>query len=219
MTIARNYGGPRRTGEIMNTRIASALLCLSLLVGCASPVTVAGMTVTPDKVATPPVELASAVDVGGVSGGRDSGGFGTTHIGNDVFKEALEASLRGAGLLGDTHARYVVEAKIVDIDSPSGFLPVFNARVTSRIRYTVIEKSTKRVVFDETIEAAHVSRMSDNWVGSERVRLANQGSARKSIASLIAKLESAPLSPRKAVAGAVVYDRTARSRRAVISSG
>lgn len=165
---------------------------LSMLGGCASGATAQGMTITgSDLRSSPSPNLARTVTVSETSGGKDTNPAWTSQIGDAEFKAALIESLRQAGLLSTTPgSRYVLTAKLTDLEQP---IFGFDMTVKSKVRYTLTDKTTEKVVFDEQIAAEHTAKMSDAFVGSTRLQLANEGSARSNIAAMIEKLNSLKL--------------------------
>lgn len=164
-----------------------------MLGGCASGATAQGMTVkAAENQAPASPEVAKAVGVSDVSGGRTTNPLWTSQIGNADFKKALVGSLRAAGLLSENgNARYVVSAELIALEQP---LFGFNMRVMSRIRYILKDAKTDAVILVEEIVSPYTATVSDTVVGVHRLRLANEGSARKSIAALIQKLNAATAS-------------------------
>lgn len=157
--------------------------------GCASGATAQGMTVKAADIAGPASpDVAKSVAVSDVVGGEATDVFGASQIDNPEFKKALVRSLRAAGLLSETpNAKFAVSADIVFVKQPFAGL---NMTVTSRIRYTLRDAKTGAVIFTEEVVAPFTAKPSDSIVGTARLRLANEGSARKSIAMLIAKLNA-----------------------------
>jgi hypothetical protein len=185
----------------MNSRAyATLLVAILALCGCASGATVQGMSVTSADLKGPASkELEHAVAVGHVEGGKSTNVLWTSQIDNASFKAALVSSLRRAGLLsnGPAAARYKIEVSLLDLEQP---LVAFDMKVTSKIRYTLTDTTTGAVVFDEAIVAPYTATVNDAFVGVKRLRLANEGSARKSISSLIAKLNACKVHVAPAVA-------------------
>lgn len=171
--------------------VAAAAL---LLGGCfAGGATAQGMTVKAAEIPGPASpDAAKAVSVSDVSGGQETDPLQLSQIANADFKKALVSSLRAAGLLSETgRPRYVVSAELIGMQQP---VFGFNMRVTSRIRYTLKDAKTDAVILVEEIVAPYTATVSDSMVGVQRLRLANEGSARKSIAALIQKLNAATAS-------------------------
>jgi hypothetical protein len=167
------------------------LVAAMFLGGCVSGATPQGMTVKAADLKTPAgPEIAKLVAVGAVTGGEQTDAmWGVSQIDNPAFKRALVSSLRKAGLLSDNpHAKYVVTAELIALKQPFFGMDM---KVTSRIRYTLKEAATGAVVLDEEVIAPYTATVGDAFVGAQRLRLANEGSARKSIATLIEKLEAA----------------------------
>ncbi len=171
---------------------AKALLAgcaLLLSSACVSGASAHGMTVQPADLKGPPSPaVASAVGVGQVTGGKESGAFSGPEISDAPFRDALVESLRLAGLLNPSpDAPLAVSAAILNVDKPSfGFSFTVNAAV----RYTVRERRSGAVVIDEQVATEHTAGMGDTFVGETRMRLALEGAARKSIAALVARLNT-----------------------------
>lgn len=175
--------------QTYSTRFLGGFLCLALcLGGCASGATAQGMTVNGADVKTAArADMANAVDVGDVKGGKESGFM--SQVASDEFRAALIHSLENAGFLAkQPSARFRVKVAILSFRQP---LVGVNMTVTSNIRYTVTDTKTNAVVFDEQIAAPYTATMGDSILGEKRLRIANEGAARASIQSLIAKLNAA----------------------------
>jgi hypothetical protein len=179
------------TGSSLSGVFSLSLVAAMFLGGCVSGATAQGMTVKAADLKTPAgPEVAQSVAVGVVTGGEKTDAmWGVSQIDNPAFKRALVSSLRKAGLLSDNpHAKYVVTAELIALKQPFFGMDM---KVTSRIRYTLKDTATGAVVLDEEVIAPYTATVGDAFVGAQRLRLANEGSARKSIATLIAKLEAA----------------------------
>ena len=64
----------------------------------------------------------------------------------------------------------------------------FDMTVTATVRYSLIERISGREVFSRSIPTPYTAKMGDAFVGSERLKLANEGAVRKNIEELIAEL-------------------------------
>ncbi len=176
------------------------LLCSTLLLAsaCAEGATAKGMTILPDDLKAPPSPaVASSFLVGQVAGGKETNPAWTSKIDDASFREALQASLRLAGLLSDRpDAPLVVDATLVTLDQP---VFGFDMTVTSVVRYRVREARSGAPVIEEEIAAAHTATVGDAFYGPTRLQLANEGSARKNIAALVQRLntiqKNAPAAP------------------------
>ena len=65
--------------------------------------------------------------------------------------------------------------------------------VTTSVYYDLIKRSSKKSVWTQTVTRSYTAQGSDAFLGVERLRLANEGSARANIQGLIEELvKSAP---------------------------
>ncbi len=175
---------------IKNHGIFGLFLAAAIFLGgCASGATAQGMTVKAADLAGPASpEVAKSVAVSNVEGGEATDAWGMSQIDNPEFKKALVRSLLAAGLLStDPNPKYVVSAELVSLKQPFVGL---NMTVTSRVRYTLKDAKNGAVILSEEVAAQFTAKPSDSLIGVQRLRLANEGSARKSIAILIQKLNS-----------------------------
>lgn len=166
------------------------LVCAAaLLSACAQGATAKGMTLTSADLGAPPSPaLAGAVEVAEVGGGRETSPLWTSQIDDASFREALVESLRLAGLLSEGGgAPLALHARLVKLEQP--FMG-FDMTVTSIVHYTVKDARTGAVLIDEDVAAAHTATMGDAFVGATRLKLANEGSARKNIAALVQRLKA-----------------------------
>jgi hypothetical protein len=172
-------------------RTGRALLLSCALVlasACAEGASARGMTVRPEDLGPPPsAGLAGQFGVSDVGGGTDTNPMWKSNIDDASFREALVESLRAAGLLsGGPSAPLAVQARLVQLDQP--FIGL-DMTVTSVVHYTVKDVRSGAVLVDEDVTAQHTAKMSEAFVGVTRLKLANEGSARKNIAALIERLK------------------------------
>jgi hypothetical protein len=179
-----------------------ALLALGALAlgGCASGATAAGMTIQPADLTRPAnPSLGSTLGVGGVTGGSETNPMWTSQVGNGEFQQALVASLRAAGLYAESNPRYLLRANLVSLEQP--FLG-FDMRVTSTVEYEVVDAASGASLLKDKVVAPYTATVSDAFVGSKRLQLANERSVRKNIAALIDLLNArglqGPISLRQA---------------------
>ncbi len=52
----------------------------------------------------------------------------------------------------------------------------FDMTVTSTVTYTLIERASGKTVWQKSVDAPFTAKTSDAFVGTERLRLANEGS-------------------------------------------
>ena len=178
------------------SRNTIALLLISLILGgCASPARIDKMTISYRDAAIykDPTELSNSVNVKDVSGGEKTNPMWTSEIGSNEFELALVDSLAVAKLLStDGKGKYELTARIVKVDQP-----MFGASftVTSSVHYQLVRKNDQKIIFDEEIKAPYTATMSDAFIGVERLKLANEGSARENITELVDKLYLLKITP------------------------
>jgi len=162
--------------------LAAAALALA---SCAFPTTGArGMAVGPHQLPTANAALAGAVRVNPVRGGRPNGALRPPQIVGSDVEQGLTDSLRSAGLLAPTaaDARYAVDTELVQVDQP--FLTEY-AEVTSVIHYVLRDLRSGAPLLDRFIEVPYLARGRDAFRTNDRTQLANEGSVRESIETLL----------------------------------
>jgi hypothetical protein len=102
-----------------------------------------------------------------------------------MFRAALEQSLALHALTAPDPGRYLVNAELVSLDQPFGGLDL---TVTAKVHYTVVAIASQAVKLDTTIESPYTAQFGDALLGTERLRLANEGAMRENIAALIKRL-------------------------------
>ena len=60
--------------------------------------------------------------------------------------------------------------------------------VTTAVYYDLIERSTNKSVWTQTITRSYTAQLGDAFLGAERLKLANEGSAKANIQGLIEEL-------------------------------
>jgi len=165
--------------------VLSAVAVAALLSGCATPASEEGMTaaVAPVAMQAIPQELRGQVAVKDVIGGKETNPLWASNVGSEGFRNALTASLKKSGLAGsDQASRYIVAASIQNVAQP---LMGFNMTVTMTVDYQLIERSTNTVAWKQTITRPYTATVGEAFLGSERLRVANEGAARTNIATFI----------------------------------
>ena len=185
---------------MMNTiKIIITTVLISVLTGCASPARVDKMVATNENiVGNQPlsVSLLNNIYVTSVLGGEKTNPLWTSEIGNTEFKIALEESLKQAGMysvLNDS-GKYELVATLKKVDQP---LFGVSMTVSMQVRYRLIDKSSRQPLFDEVISDSYTARFSDSFLAVERLRLANEGSARVNITKFIDNLYSLKITRHK----------------------
>lgn len=161
------------------------LMSVSLLSGCAAPARTDQMISS----ANPSQRIANTamrnnVAVRDVSGGKDTNPMWVSNIGKSEFEQALEGSLRDAGLLsaGKQAGKYQLTAYMEKIDQP-----MFGASmtVTATVNYSLVERATGKEILNRTVNLPYTAAWNSSFIGSERLRLANEGAVRVNIAKII----------------------------------
>ncbi len=162
----------------------------ALLIGCAGGATQEGMVYQPELAPEFDPGLANAVAIDSVSGGEKTNPLWTSEISNESFAAALKATLDGLGLWSDS-GRYQLRIEMQKVDQPAFG---FDMTVTTQVNYQLFDSQTNTLIMDKTIIAEFTATVDDAFAGVKRLRLANEGSARKNIEDLINRLSKLNLS-------------------------
>ena len=153
-----------------------------LLAGCATP------SRPTEMVAVPPGPIHSSdrsVSVT-VSGGMDTSATLPSQISNEAFAQALRDSIQRSGLfaaIGSEPApRYALSAFIGKLDQP---LLGGAMTVTMEVSYSLTDTLSGKAVWTGSIESTYTAPFGEAIVGATRLRLANEGAARKNIEQTI----------------------------------
>lgn len=159
------------------------ILPLAILVGCATPAAVEQMAVSLPITQTNPA-LKNSVGVSEVTGGRETNAMWTSQVSSDAFKRALEQSLENAGMFSKIVAggKYQLTADLTRLDQP---MMGFDMTVGSTVRYSLIESQTRKEVYARVIQVNYTAKISDAFIGSQRLKLANEGSVKANIEALV----------------------------------
>ena len=163
-----------------------AIFSVVLLAGCATPAAVEQMAVSLPITQTNPA-LKNSVAVAEVTGGRDTNPMWTSQVSSDAFRRALEQSLESAGMFSKIIAgsKYQLTADLTRLDQP---MIGFDMTVGSSVRYSLIETQSRKEVYARVIQISYTAKMSDAFIGSQRLKLANEGSVKANIEASIKDL-------------------------------
>jgi len=170
--------------------LLSFVAIVAVLSGCASGAKTENMSVFADaSVVNAKTPLKSNVAVKDVTGGQETNPAWKSNIGSSEFEQALESSLRSAGLLspGKQAGNYFLTVHLEKVDQPFVGLDM---TVTASVNYMLTERSSGKNVFSRTITLPYTAKFSDAFAGYERLRLANEGAAKTNIKALIDELIS-----------------------------
>ena len=164
--------------------LLTAALVIALLGGCATGARVENMEVAgqpAQRIA--PTPLRQQIAVGEVSGANEDNRLWQSIVGNAEFASALKNSLRATGLLAaGPAAHYTLSAQLIEIDQP--FVGI-NMTVSAKVSYTVIEQSSGKMLWQQTLVTPYTALFGDSLYGLERLRLANEGAIRSNLSQLI----------------------------------
>lgn len=169
-----------------------AIFSVVVLAGCATPAAVEKMAVSLPITQTNPA-LKNSVAVAEVTGGRETNPMWTSQVSSDAFRRALEQSLQNAGMFNKivTGSKYQLTAELTRIDQP---MMGFDMTVGSTVRYSLIETQTRKEVYARVIQISYTAKMSDAFIGSQRLKLANEGAVKANIESFVNDLIALKLS-------------------------
>ena len=101
--------------------------------------------------------------------------------------------MKSAGLLSEANAaRFKMKASLLGLRQP---LAGIDMTVEATVRYVVTDAKTGKVVFEDVINTPYTAHLGDAFYGPTRLRLANEGAARKNIANFIEKAGTTKLQP------------------------
>lgn len=126
--------------------------------------------------------LRENVSVGEVTGGKETSPLWKSNVSNEDFAEALRQSLSAHAMLSMGEGTYRLDAKLIQLKQP---MVAINSTVTSIVNYTLTDLASGETIFDETVEEAYTAKFGDALLGVERLRLANEGSIKQNISTLI----------------------------------
>lgn len=171
-------------------RILFVFLLALYLSGCSSNAKVENMAYQgAEKVYVE--ELKDNIEVTSVAGGKESNSLWTSQISSEAFSIALEKSLIDQNLFSK-NGDYELSVNFIKIDQP-----VFGMdfEVKTYIQYKLKNTITNHTVFNETVFAPYTAVFGDALVATDRLRLANEGSANKNIEMFLEELSDLKIRP------------------------
>jgi len=171
-------------------KIVSLSILVVFLYGCASGARFGNMAYTESTGMKYDKALKNDVGLSTVKGGEKTNPLWTPEISNEAFKKAVEMSLSSQGLLSK-NGRYRLKVKLAEVDQP---LFGLDLTVTTHVNYMLIDTKTNKVVFNDMIVSPYTAAVGDAFLAVKRLRLANEGSAKKNIGDLLKKLSSLKIS-------------------------
>lgn len=180
------------------------LLTLSLpvlvcsLSGCAHDAAINEMVAR--KLPTKPLisgVLKNNIAVKKINGGHETSPIWIPKVSNQHFKSALIASLIAAKLYSPKKTSgYHLSATLLDLDQP---LIGFNMTVACKVRYK-LTNSKSEALYNQVISSNYTATVSDAFVGTHRLEVANARAVRVNIEKFIAALYALRLDGRVGLA-------------------
>ena len=121
-----------------------------------------------------------------VTGGEETNPMWVSKVDDNAFRVALSGTLDAAGLsaTSSSSCTYPVDANLLGLSQP---VMGFDMTVTSHVNYKVYDPSDQPFLL-ATIDAPFTAKMSDAFVGAQRLKKANEGSIRASMEQFLDKL-------------------------------
>jgi hypothetical protein len=122
-----------------------------------------------------------------VYGGKNTNPLWTSQVGNIEFKKALIDSLKAHQLYNNESPKYNLSVGLMSISEPFFGLD-FTVQAKSKIHLT--EASTNKIKINEDIESSYTAKVSENFIGTLRLKAAKEGAIRNNIEKIINRLKA-----------------------------
>ena len=146
--------------------------------GCASPATTEGMKA---QILNLQNKHSFSVSVQ-TEGGRKTNPLWTSEISSESFAQAIQDSIAESGLFRSVvtgkSGDYLLEVNLINMDKP---LVGFDMTVNMAVNWTLTHIPTKKIVSQDLISKSYTATVGDAVVAIRRLRLAEEGAARKNI--------------------------------------
>ena len=164
--------------------ILALVVCLSVT-SCATSIGAISGAMVPalqeDTIIDSNSPLFGAVSVGEVTGGQETNPYTGPNVSNEALKEALVRTLSTHAMYVGGEGKYLVDVELLSLQVPSFGL---SFKVTSEVRYTLIQIETPQTIFQETVIEDYTVSSKEVRVATERARIAIEGSIRTSLSKL-----------------------------------
>ncbi len=148
--------------------------------------------------------LHHAVNAPTVTGGKDTNPLWVSNVSNGDFAEALRQTLAADTILATDKGRFNLAAQLVSLKQP---MMGFDMTVTADVKYTLTDVATGKVVWQKELTTPYTAKLSDAFLGVERLKLANEGAIKANISQMIAALiADSKTSPDLAMVGDTARD-------------
>jgi hypothetical protein len=169
--------------NIASYAFRTLVLCVTvgILTGCATASKPEAMVAAPAETLTRHAQTVAVSTGGGKE--TSSAAFAQALIASIEKTKVFSAVVQGAA------ANYMLSVAIVSVDQPS-----FGLSFTVKMETAwTLKKADGSIAWQEVIKAENTATTSDAFVGVERLRIANEGAARKSIEAGLAKISKLKL--------------------------
>lgn len=177
--------------NIISHSFRTLVLCASvgILAGCATATKPESMVAAPADTLTRHAQTVAVSTVGG----KETSSVGKSQISDAAFAQALIASIEKtkvfSAVVQGAGANYMLSVATVSVDQPS-----FGLSFTVKMETAwTLKKADGSIAWQEVIKAENTATTSDAFVGVERLRLATEGAARKSIEAGLARISKLSL--------------------------
>lgn len=168
------------------------LACIVLCAGCASPAQPKGMIAQ----IIPTVRVTHDPVVVVVTGGAKTNPMWMSKVSGDDFKTALLESLRKSKIfqsaLADGSAPYQLQVRLEVLEQP---MFGFDITVSMRADWTLTSSKDGHEIWHERVLSSYTATVGEEFVGVARLRVANEGAARKNIETALAKIAALDFKP------------------------
>lgn len=163
---------------------------LLLLAGCDTGAKMVNMTPTNlSATSQHPYSVSTAV-----TGGEGTNPLAQSKISDEAFRGALEAAIRNSRVFSQVvsigGADYHLEVVITDLHQPT---LGFNMTVTLITHWKLTKGGSSQPIWQDFIATKHTATVGDSALGVARLRVANEGAARKNIEEGIRRLSALSL--------------------------
>ena len=172
--------------SIRNTLLSLSLVAVAAVMsGCATPATFEGMVPGDYDTAR---KHAKSVSVQ-VSGGQETNAAWKSQISDEAFAKALVEAITKSQTFSQVvqgkGGNYQLLVSIIGMEQPT-----FGMDMTVKMEagWTLKNAATGQVVWQQAIKSQHTATPGDAFVGTTRLRLANEGAAKNNIKQGLAKI-------------------------------
>ena len=141
-----------------------------------------------------PVHKSPSNVVVEVLGGKETSAMWLSQISDEDFAHALRQSIEQSGLfaqaLKDGSSKYLLQAFIAQMNQP---LFGGDMTVSMEVNYHLARTELKQVVWRKAVYSTYTASFGDAIGGATRLRLANEGAARKNIEQAIQEMSQLQL--------------------------